>query len=131
MTLRRIGNILTAAGLLVTAGAVGWWYAFYSIILGELARAPNAPAGGNSVFDVRQPAQQPAFDDVRFIKRDIDRRLRPPFDQLTLQFPLRRREIPVARLPADLTLLPEAGSLTLRSPGETEAGSAGTQLAKG
>ena len=28
-----------------------WWFAFYSTIMRELSRAPNAPPGGNSVFD--------------------------------------------------------------------------------
>ena len=51
MTLRRAGNILTVAGLVVTAGACGWWFAFYSTIMRELSRAPGAPPGGNSVFD--------------------------------------------------------------------------------
>jgi hypothetical protein len=52
MQLRRIGNILTLAGLVVTVAAFAWWLAFYSTIMNELSRAPNAPPGGNSVFNV-------------------------------------------------------------------------------
>jgi hypothetical protein len=51
MTLRRAGTILTVAGFAVTVGAFAWWFAFYSAIMRELSRAPNAPPGGNSVFD--------------------------------------------------------------------------------
>jgi hypothetical protein len=51
MNLRRIGNILTIAGVAVTVAAFAWWLAFYSTIMRELSRAPNAPPGGNSVFD--------------------------------------------------------------------------------
>jgi hypothetical protein len=49
--MRRAGNILSLLGLVVTAGAFAWWLAFYSAIMRELSRAPNAPPGGNSVFD--------------------------------------------------------------------------------
>ena len=51
MQLRRVGNYLTLAGLALTVVACGWWFAFYSTIMRELSRAPNAPPGGNSVFD--------------------------------------------------------------------------------
>jgi hypothetical protein len=51
MTLRRVGNILTVAGLVVTVAAFAWWLLFYSTIMRELSRATNAPPGGNSVFD--------------------------------------------------------------------------------
>jgi hypothetical protein len=51
MSARRLGNILTLAGLVVTAAAFAWWLAFYSTIMRELSRAPNAPPGGNSVVD--------------------------------------------------------------------------------
>jgi hypothetical protein len=51
MQLRRIGNILSLAGLVVTLAAFAWWFVFYTTIMTELSRAPNAPPGGNSVFN--------------------------------------------------------------------------------
>jgi hypothetical protein len=52
MQLRRAGNILALVGLAVTVAAFAWWFAFYSTIVRELARAPNAPTGGYSTFDM-------------------------------------------------------------------------------
>ena len=51
MDFRRLGNILIVAGLAGIAAAFAWWLTFYSAVLGELARVPGAPAGGNSVMD--------------------------------------------------------------------------------
>ncbi len=52
MDFKRLGGILIMGGLVVVAGAFAWWLSFYSSILGELSRAPAAPASGNSVFDL-------------------------------------------------------------------------------
>ena len=51
MDFKRLGTILIAGGTLLVAGAFAWWLAFYASIMRELARAPGAPPGGNSVFD--------------------------------------------------------------------------------
>ena len=51
MHLRRLGTILIAGGTGLAAAAFAWWLAFYSTIMRELAQAPSAPPGGNSVFD--------------------------------------------------------------------------------
>jgi hypothetical protein len=52
MDLRRLGMFLMIGGIALIAAAFAWWMMFYSSILGELAKAPGAPAGGNSVFDL-------------------------------------------------------------------------------
>ena len=52
MDFKRLGTFLIVGGITVVAAAFAWWMTFYSSILGELARAPGAPAGGNSVFDL-------------------------------------------------------------------------------
>jgi hypothetical protein len=49
---KRLGTILIVGGAAVTAIAFAWWLSFYSSILGDLAKAPAAPPGGNSVFDL-------------------------------------------------------------------------------
>jgi hypothetical protein len=49
---KRLGTILIIGGVAVIVAAVAWWFAFYSAIMSELSRAPNAPPGGNSVFNV-------------------------------------------------------------------------------
>ena len=51
MTAKRLGTYLIIGGLVVCAAAFAWWMTFYSAILRELARAPGAPASGNSVMD--------------------------------------------------------------------------------
>jgi hypothetical protein len=49
---KRLGTILIIGGGAVVVGAFAWWLAFYSTIVNELSRAPNAPRGGSSVFDL-------------------------------------------------------------------------------
>ena len=52
MDLKRLGMFLIIGGVALIAAAFAWWMMFYSSILQELARAPGAPASGNSVFDL-------------------------------------------------------------------------------
>ena len=51
MDFRKLGNLLVVGGAAVVAAAILWWLFFYSAIMRELAQAPGAPPGGNSVFD--------------------------------------------------------------------------------
>jgi hypothetical protein len=48
---KRLGTILIIGGSAVTVAAFAWWLAFYSTIVNELSRAPNAPRT-TSVFDL-------------------------------------------------------------------------------
>ena len=52
MDFKRLATFLIVGGITVIAAAFAWWMTFYSSILRELARAPGAPASGNSVFDL-------------------------------------------------------------------------------
>ena len=52
MNFKRLGTFLIIGGLAVIVAACAWWMMFYSSVLTELAKAPGAPAGGASVFDL-------------------------------------------------------------------------------
>ena len=52
MDFKRLGTILIVGGSAVIVAAFAWWLAFYSTIVNELSRAPNAPRGGTGVFDL-------------------------------------------------------------------------------
>ncbi len=52
MDFKRLGTILIIGGGAVVVAAFAWWLAFYSTIVHELSRAPGAPRGGTSVFDL-------------------------------------------------------------------------------
>lgn len=42
MDIKKLGNLLLLGGLVVMAGAVAWWYAFYSSIMSDVSSVPGA-----------------------------------------------------------------------------------------
>jgi hypothetical protein len=52
MDLKKLSSILMIAGAVLAAGAVIWWYAFYSKVIGELNQLnPGSDASSSSVLD--------------------------------------------------------------------------------
>ena len=50
MDIRRLGNILIAAGAVLLAAALIWWFVFYTAVIREVGRASGAQGDG-SVLD--------------------------------------------------------------------------------
>lgn len=49
---KKLGNILAVIGGAVLAGAVAWWFVFYSNVVSELQRAPVGVEAGKGLRDV-------------------------------------------------------------------------------
>ena len=52
MDFRRLGNILAIAGAVVLVAAIGWWFVFYSGVVGELRKAPGGIETGAGLGDM-------------------------------------------------------------------------------
>jgi hypothetical protein len=49
---RKLGNALAALGAIVVAGALVWWFVFYSSVVDQLGRAPGGKETGAGVRDM-------------------------------------------------------------------------------
>lgn len=52
MDFRKLGNILAAVGAVTLAGALVWWFVFYSNVVAELHKAPGGREASASVRDM-------------------------------------------------------------------------------